>query len=247
MEPTTIALLCLASVLTAGVSAVLGMAGGIMLLAVMLLFFEPAVAIPVHAIVQLTSNSSRVVIHRRAVRADLLAPFALLLLPAGYLTLPLMQITPADTLRLAIGLFVIVATWRKEWLLLGFDPQRLGNRPRFALVGAGSGALGPLIGATGPFIAPFFLGIGLSRFELIGTKAACQAATHLAKMLLFGVAGFDFLAYGPLTLAMAVSVVVGTALGTRLLQRIDDDRFTQLYKATLTLVALRLILSGLAV
>jgi uncharacterized membrane protein YfcA len=245
VEPTTIGLLCIASVVTAGISAVLGMAGGIMLLAVMLLFLEPAVAIPVHAIVQLTSNSSRVVIHRHAVRPDLLIPFALLLLPAGYLTLPLVQVTPADTLRLAIGVFVIVATWRKQWLLLGLDPERLGTRPRFALVGAGSGALGPLIGATGPFIAPFFLGIGLSRFELIGTKAACQAATHLAKMVLFGVAGFGFLAYGPLTLAMALCVIAGTALGTRLLHRLDDDRFTQLYKLALTLVALRLILSGL--
>ena len=37
MESTTLIVLCLSSLLTAGVSAVLGMAGGIMLLAVMLL------------------------------------------------------------------------------------------------------------------------------------------------------------------------------------------------------------------
>ena len=113
------------------------------------------------------------------------------------------------------------------------------------MLGAGSGALGPLIGATGPFIAPFFLGIGLSRFELIGTKAACQAATHLAKIALFGFAGFAFAEYGWLTVAMAGSVVAGTFLGTRLLNKITDDRFTQLYKIALTLVALRLMYSGL--
>ncbi len=246
MEPLTVWLLCGAALLTSGVSAILGMAGGIMLLAIMLLFLEPAEAIPVHAIVQLASNSSRAVVHARAVRRDLVLPFALLLVPAGALTLPLAQHAPAEMLRLAIGCFVIVATWQPRWLLLGLDPTRLPLRPRFALVGAGSGALAPLVGATGPFIAPFFLGIGLNRFELIGTKAACQVLGHLAKLVLFGLAGFAFLAFAPLVLAMSASVVVGTAAGTRALRRLDDARFTQLYKLTLTAVACRLVWSGLA-
>lgn len=245
MDPITFAILCLASLVTAAVSAVLGMAGGIMLLAVMLLFLEPALAIPIHALVQLTSNSSRTVIHARSVRRDLLLPYMVFLLPAGALTLPLVQYAPADSLRLGIGVFVLVATWRKNWLLLGADPEKLPIRPRFALLGAGAGAIGPLIGATGPFIAPFFLGIGLTRFELIGTKAACQAAGHLAKLLLFGIAGFAFLDYAGLMIGMATSVIVGTWLGTRLLRRLDDERFTQLYKLTLTLVAMRLVWSGL--
>jgi uncharacterized membrane protein YfcA len=245
LEPTTFIVLCAASLLTAGVSAVLGMAGGIMLLAVMLLFLDPTVAIPIHALVQLASNSSRTVIHARSVRRDLLFPYVLLLLPAGALTLPLVQFAHADALRLGIGIFVLVATWRQRWLLLGVDPNLFPVRPRFALVGAGAGAIGPLVGATGPFIAPFFLGIGLTRFELIGTKAACQATGHLAKMVLFGIAGFAFLEYAGLMLGMAASVIAGTWLGTRLLKHIDDDRFTQLYKLTLTVVALRLVWSGI--
>ena len=44
---------------------------------------------------------------------------------------------------------------------------------------------------------------------------------------------------------MAASVILGTALGTSFLRRIDDARFTRLYKATLTLVAFRLVWSGL--
>jgi uncharacterized protein len=246
LEPMTLVVLCAASLVTAGVSAVLGMAGGIMLLAIMLLFVEPAVAIPVHAVVQLVSNSSRVVIHTKHVRKDLLWPYVLLLLPAGALTVPLAQHAPADILRVAIGLFVIVATWRKRWLLLGLDVDRIPVRPRFAIVGAAAGALGPIIGATGPFIAPFFLNIGLSRFELIGTKAACQATGHVAKVVLFAFAGFGFLEFGPLIFAMAACIVAGTWLGTRILHQVNDVRFTQLYKFTLTAVAGRLIWSGLS-
>lgn len=244
MEANVLIVLSLVSLLTAGVSAVLGMAGGIMLLAVMLFYLDPTVAIPIHALVQLTSNASRTAIHARSVRRDLLFPYVLLLLPAGALTLPLVQQAPADALRLGIGIFVLVATWRKSWLLLGIDPERIPIRPRFALVGAAGGALGPLVGATGPFIAPFFLGIGLTRFELIGTKAACQTTGHFAKLLLFGIAGFAFIEYANLMLCMAASTLAGTWLGTRALRKIDDERFTRLYKLTLTLVAIRLIWSG---
>jgi uncharacterized membrane protein YfcA len=246
MTAATLGILTATSLLTGAVSAVLGMAGGIMLLAVMLLFLEPTVAIPVHALVQLTANSSRAVIHARAIRRDLLLPYVVLLVPAGFLTLPLAAHAPADALRLAIGLFVLVATWRSRWLLLGLHPDALSERPRFALIGAVAGGLGPLVGATGPFIAPFFLGLGLSRFQLIGTKAACQSAGHLAKILVFGVAGFAFAETLPLVVAMALSTIAGTWLGTRLLHRIDDSRFTQLYKLTLTGVALRLVWTGLS-
>lgn len=233
------------SLATAAISAVLGIAGGMMLLAVMLLFLEPAVAIPIHAIAQLASNSSRTLAHLRAIRRDVLLPFLVLLLPAGMLSVPLAQHAPPDLLRALIGGFVLVATWRREWLLLGFDPARIPLAPRFTLVGGFSGLLGPVVGATGPFIAPFFLGLGLTRFELIGTTAACQAAGHLAKIVLFGTDGFAFGVHAPLYLGMIVAVVAGTALGTKLLARLPEEHFPAIYKTALTLVALRLLASGL--
>lgn len=236
--------LWLASLGTAAVSAILGMAGGIMLLVVMLLFLEPSVAIPIHAIAQLASNGSRTLVHLRAIRRDILLPYLILLLPAGLLSLPLIRYAPPDVLRAAIGVFVLVATWRREWLLFGFDPERIPLAPRFTLVGGLAGLLGPVVGATGPFIAPFFLGLGLTRFELIGTTAACQATGHLAKIALFGSDGFDFGAHAPLYLGMILAVVLGTSLGTKLLAHIPEERFPAIYKTALTAVALRLVWAG---
>ncbi len=129
MDVSVALVLCGAALLTSIVSAVLGMAGGAMLLAVMLLYLDPIVAIPIHGLVQLASNSSRTVIHARVIRRDLLWPFALLLLPAGLLTLPLVRSAPAEGLRLAIGVFVLVSTWRPRWLLLGLKPETLSERP----------------------------------------------------------------------------------------------------------------------
>ena len=76
---------------------------------------------------------------------------------------------------------------------------------------------------------------------IVGTKAACQTLGHLAKIALFGLAGFAFIEWaGPIGL-MSVGVVFGTWIGTRLLDRVDERAFTTLYRSVLTGIALWLI------
>lgn len=241
LAPTEAALLCAVAFATAVLSAVVGMAGGITLLAVMLLWIEPLVAIPLHGWIQLASNGSRAGIQRRHVDRGILLRFSALLLPAAAVGLALVHAIPADGLRAAIGAFVLLATWRPRWLLLGRHPERLAPGPRFVALGAGSGVLNMTVGATGPLIAPFFLGLGLSRQALVGTKAACQAAGHLAKVALFGVGGFALGPWLPLLAAAMAATFAGTWVGSRVLERVSEPAFEMLYKAVLTLVALRLV------
>ena len=64
---------------------------------------------------------------------------------------------------------------------------------------------------------------------------------------MFGVAGFAFPEWGGLLALLCASVVVGTALGTRLLARVSEPVFLRLYKTVLTAVAGYLVIrhSGL--
>ena len=238
-----LAALTLAAFGTAVLSAIIGMAGGIVLLTVMLFFFEPAVAIPLHGVVQLVSNGSRSLLQWPNVDRSIVLPFAVLLFPAAYLGVKVALALPADVLRVVIGLFVLVATWRKGWLALAAPAQKV---TRFVLLGGVTGFLGPLIGATGPFIAPFFLDQGLRRQQVVGTKAACQVFNHLSKVALFGFAGFVFADRLGVLVAMTVAVVLGTWLGTRLLDKVSESSFLNLYRTALTLAALLLVWDGLA-
>ena len=61
MNPQEISILAGAALATSMLSAIVGMAGGIILLSVMLLFLDPLVAIPLHGVIQLISNGSRTV------------------------------------------------------------------------------------------------------------------------------------------------------------------------------------------
>jgi len=227
---------------TAVLSALIGMAGGIVLLSVMLLYLEPLIAIPLHGVIQLVSNGSRSYIQRRHVDWSLSWRYGLLLLPAGMLGLQVAVAMPAEITRPLIGAFVLFATWRPGWLLLGTHPESIRSGRRFILLGGVVGFLQNVIGATGPLIAPFFLNLGLTRQALVGTKAFCQALGHTSKILVFGIAGFAFGPWWPALVAMAAAVVAGTWLGSQLLERVNERSFTILFKTVLTLVALRLIL-----
>jgi uncharacterized membrane protein YfcA len=218
------------------------MAGGIVLLSVMLLFLDPLEAIPLHGVVQLVSNGSRTWIQRRHVRWGVFWRYAAPLVPMGVIGLAIAQSLPPSLTRVLIGVFVLAATWAPSLLLLGTHPERAEPTRRFLLLGAVVGVINMTVGATGPLIAPFFLNLGLSRQALVGTKAACQAAGHVVKVAIFGVAGFAFGAWlAPLALLSGM-VVVGTWLGSHLLDRVSERHFVLLYRTVLTLIALRLVL-----
>ena len=133
-----------------------------------------------------------------------------------------------------------VAASRAGLLLRGAHPEEANPQRRFFLLGGVVGVLNIAIGATGPLIAPFFLNLGLTRFALIGTKAACQMLGHLAKLVVFGIAGFAFHEWLPLLAVLCVCVIAGTWAGSRLLSHVSEVWFVRTYKTVLTLIALRL-------
>jgi uncharacterized membrane protein YfcA len=231
---------------TAVLSGVLGMAGGIALLAVLLLYLPPLVAIPLHGVIQLVSNGSRVVAQRQHARFEWILWYALPLLPAGLLGLGVARALPEAALEGAIGAVVLLATWLPA-RGAAVAPAEIGRpRLRFVALGGCSGFLNMVVGATGVLIDPFFLGLGLSRQALVGTKAACQALGHLAKVALFGAAGFAFAEHAPLLALGTACAVGGTWVGSRLLDRLSERSFLWLYRSVLTGLALRLVWTAAA-
>jgi uncharacterized membrane protein YfcA len=242
LEPGELGVLCFVALATSMLSAIVGMAGGITLLAVMLLFLPPLVAIPLHGVVQLVSNGSRVLIQRKHVDWTIMLRYGVLLLPMGFVGLAIAQRLPPSAARVLIGAFVLIATWRPGWVLAGTHPERSDPRRRFVALGGVVGVLNMTIGATGPLIAPFFLNLGLARQAVVGTKAACQTLGHLVKIAVFGFAGFAFAPYAARLLLLGAAVVAGTWIGSQLLERVSEVWFVRLYKGVLTLIALRLVI-----
>ena len=113
----------------------------------------------------------------------------------------------------------------------------------YAPLGVVTGFLSIFVGATGPFLAPFFLREDLKKEEIIATKAVCQAATHLMKLPAFLSLGFDYQPHLPLLGGLILAVVIGTSVGRMLLGKISQQSFLRLFELVLALIALYLIAS----
>ncbi len=243
MDGSEVLLIGSGALLTSALTAVLGFGGGIVLLALLLLVVDPVVAIPLHAAIQIASNGTRTVIRRHDVEWGIVARSSLLLLPAGLLTVPLARAAPEAVLQVAIAVTVLVATWVPERTALEVPAPSPGG---WIGVGAVAGALNPLVGATGPLFAPLYKAASSTRQRFVGTFAGAQVAGHLAKLVLFGAAGLAPTGHLPAVAAGIAGVVVGTELGSRVLDRMSEQRFRSLYLAAITGVALYLVVDGLA-
>lgn len=227
--------LTLGAFFTSIISAVVGMVGGMIFLAICLIFLPIEQAIPIHAAVQLVSNSSRWILFFKDIQWRLWLYFFFPAILGILLGTHLFQAIDKNLLRQGIALFIFITL---------FLPKPRTGKPwpkeSFCLAGFLSGTLGMLAGAIGPAIGPFFLHSRLPKEKLIATQALCQASTHFMKVIAFGAIGFSFTTHTSLILILSLAVMIGTHTGKRILKKVSEEKFVFLYKTALFAVALKL-------
>ncbi len=243
MNGSEILLIAIAAGLGSVITAIAGLGGGILLLSVLLQFMDPTVAIPVHAVIQLASNSSRSVLLRRHIDLSVVWRFCLLLIPAGLVGLLVADSMPVSLGRVSIASFALLVVWRPS--ALGRLSSLLGGGSRsFVSLGAIAGFANIPFGVTGPAVAPVFRSFLPTKEAMIATFGATQTVGHLVKVGIFAGDGFDFPAYIGVMVAGVVAVTIGTWLGTRVLTSLNEETFAAVFRWTLTIVAVRVVLTA---
>lgn len=232
MDPIWLAIFAF---VTSIISGMTGMAGGILLLSLMAPFFAPTVLIPLHGIVQLASNLTRTVLLKPHVDKRIALLFLMGAVVGTLFGTPFIHILPENIFRLLLGIFILVMTWMPK---LKKAPQ---HRYMFAGVGVGAGFLSLFIGATGPFIAPFFLHAELDKKGLVASKAFCQAVLHSTKMVAYFVSGFVLTPWLDELAWMIPAVILGNMLGKKILFKLPEEQFRLLLKILISLAAFRVI------
>jgi uncharacterized membrane protein YfcA len=216
-------LLALAAVMTATafLSGIFGMAGGLVLMGVLLALLPVADAMALHAVTQMASNGSRGLLWIGHVRwraaGAFLAGCALAFVAwTWWRTVPP---KPLALLLLGISPFVV----RLVPVRFKPDPDNLLHG---CLYGSACMMLMMLAGVSGPLVDAYFLGGRLDRREIVATKALCQLFGHAAKLVYFGAlvdqaARLDLLAAA---LAVAASIA-GTSLAKPVLNRLSDAQY----------------------
>ena len=237
---TTVIVLIVACFATSTVSGILGMAGGVTFLGVMTALLPAPVVVPLHGVVQLASNWTRTWAFRRHVRWSIFFAFMVPAIFGVAIAASIWADLKLTWFRAWIGAFILLfLLWRQ------YKPQ-LRNPPTwsYGALGFAAGMLGIFAGATGPFLAPFFLRDDFENEEVIATKAVCQTWIHLLKVPAFLALRFDYTPYLPLLAAMAASVIGGTYFGKHLLSMVSKDRFVFWFQLVLGILAVYLIVSA---
>jgi uncharacterized protein len=240
---TFVLIVPLAGLVTSVISAVFGMAGGMVLMGVYAAALPVQAAMILHSVSQIFANGFRAYLLRRHVFAPGLAWYGL-----------------GATLALALfALLAVVVERAIMFLLLGGIPLALAVLPRRLAPRferpAGAACCGALVttanllaGVAGPLLDVFFVRAELDRFAVIATKAFTQTAAHALRILYFGVLipdGSEGLGL-PLWIypALVAGAFLGTWIGGRILERMGEASFRRWTSRIVTALALLYVWKG---
>lgn len=208
--------------LTALISAVFGMAGGLILMGVLAALYPVAGAMVAHGLIQSVSNGWRAVILRTFILWRPVALFAAgSAIAAG--ALAVLSVTlETPVLFLVLGLVPLLVWLPRRWFALD------ARRPLDGIAGGVLvTGLNVVAGVSGPLLDVFFQTMDVDRRAVVATKAATQILSHGVKIVYYAGAAFSLAEAPPLwMLALAVPLsIAGTTLGARVLDRVSDADF----------------------
>jgi uncharacterized protein len=222
LGPFAIAVVAVAVLGSSFVSGIFGMAGGMILLGVLLVFMDVAPAMVLFGVIQVVSNSWRTALWFRYVDWGIVWRFLIGSTVAFVLMRSLALLPSKATVYLTLGLLPFAAELLPKRVSL--DIARPG-------VAYAAGVLILLLqlfaGAAGHILDVFFQRSPLDRKRIVATKAMTQVSGHVYRVLYFGsfAATFDAtIAWWEYLAAIGLSLA-GTSLAATVLTRMTDGAF----------------------
>jgi uncharacterized membrane protein YfcA len=227
-------------VATAFLSGLFGMAGGLILIGVLLALMPLPAAMVLHAVTQMASNGWRALLWRAHIRWR---PVFVYLIGCA-LALGLWSLTRYVPDKPIALLMLGITPFMARTMPAGLKPN-----PESIVQGAlyGTVCMGLMLmtGVSGPLLDTFFLGARFDRRSIVATKAACQVASHFTKLIYFGGIIDQAASLDPVLAAVAIlASMLGTSLARRILEAMSDQQFRTWANRLITTIASYYIIHG---
>ena len=231
-------LLTTLSFFTALMTSLAGAGGGTVLLAAMLQFMNPAEAIPVHGVIQFTSNLTRTWLLKNFLNWSIVLRFTALLPVGVYIGLQIFQNIDANNIKNLIGMFILLA--------IIFQNLKFINKfflPDYAyyFIGLFTGILNILVGVIAPLLAVILKQSISEKKSIVGTLGYFGLIGNLLKIIGFTLIGFSFYEYIDTFLMIIPATLIGSRIGQLLLNKISNKIFTIIFQIILIALAIRLL------
>jgi len=210
---------------TSFLSGIFGMAGGMVLMGILLALMSVEKAMVIHGVAQFASNGWRALLWWRHIAWRVFYGYAAaaLLVVAAMLVVQLTLSRPVVMVVLGITPFLTLLL-PMRWEL---NVDRAGHP--FA---CGMACMGVqvLSGVSGPLLDTFFVRSQLSRHQTVATKATLQTLSHALRIVAFGalLTASDQTVEPGLALLLVLSAIVGTSVSKLVLDRLTDTHFRQI-------------------
>jgi uncharacterized membrane protein YfcA len=239
MTASALALIGLTVVLSSFISAVFGMAGGMVLLGVLLVYFDVATGMVLFSIIQLATNGWRAVHYRQYV----LWPIFWWYVAGGVLAFSFMRymafVPDKATVYLALGLMPFMI----ETLPVRMRPNIEWRGVPF-ITGIFTTIIQFLAGVGGLFLDIFFQKSRLDRKTTNATKAVTTTFSHMLRAIYFG----SFAGVGDLRIEhwapAMVLALAGAMLAPYVLERMTDESFRQWTRGIIFTIAVVYLTRG---
>ncbi len=236
-----VSILAVSALVTSFISGILGMAGGMILMGILLAVLPLPAAMMLHGITQLASNGWRAWLWRQEVdwrvfRGYLYGSAAAL---AVFTAVQLVVSKPVALIVLGLTPFVGLALPDKLHL-------NVERRFHSSACGAICSTLNLTAGVSGPILDIFFVRSAMTRHQVVATKAMTQSLSHLVKIAYFGLLIADPEGRFPWWVAamMVALAFTGTTLSRSVLEKMNDENFRKWTRWTVLTTGVVYLASG---
>ena len=240
--PVAIALIILAATfITSFISGIFGMAGGMILMGILIAVVAVPTAMITHGVIMMIANGWRTYL----LKEDILWPvFWRYMIGAALGIAVLFTIVwrpDRHAIYLILSLIPIVIWIPKRWFHL--DIRKPGQSVFTGFIVQAMNTLG---GVAGPLLDIFFVNTDMTRQQIVATKSATQSVSHIIKVFFWtgpalAAAGvIDAPVFPPIWLLLiaAPTAMAGTWGGKQILQRMTDANFQICVKWLVTIIGL---------
>ncbi len=228
-------ILGLISFFTSVIAGVIGFGGGMLLIAVLPLFLNPSLIIPIHGITQLASNSSRMIFSLKHVQWALLPKFLVGSLIGILLFGFLLSNISTKYVPIGIGLYILLNLWSTHF------SKFIKKYENYYLIGLLQTGLGLIVGATGPLSLAVLTKELNSKDEIIATSSMFMTISHLAKVPVFMAIGVSIYGHFSLLMYMVCGSILGSFIGTRVRLASNNEKLILVIKILLSVMAVRML------
>jgi len=217
-------IIVVASFATAFLSSIFGMLGGLILMGILVSLIQVGPAMILHGLIQMTSNGYRAWLNQKDINWKIIGTLFLGNIIAMAMLFFIAFVPDRITVLFALGILPYIAWAMPNNLSFDVTKTPIGILAGMVVVGTNL-----LAGVGGPLLDVFFQRVEMTRHQVVATKAVAQFLGHVSKVIFFGglavtSSAENWPVFWLLITAMIVSVI-GTTLGKKVLDRINDKTF----------------------